>query len=397
MQLKVPYLIEKRNASGGGRFYWQPSKAMRALGFAPVRLGAAEADAIAEARLWNERVHEARSGVAQNGQGVPGGPGRKTIKAGSLSALIRDYRRSRFYLDLRPKTRAGYDHNMKILEQWAGPTPVAWITRKQAEAFYNELRAATPSKAVAVMTMLYILFLRASTIYDPGQPGHMPAAANPAARMELKRPVARKLIWPRAAVDHFIAAADAIGRPSLGDAVELDYWLGQRPADVLAFPRSKYRDGVLDVLQQKTGARVLLPLDMVARVRTRLEAAAGRTRNLKIQATTLIVCELTGKPWVQSTFQHEFARVRAAAAATMPWVTQPHLEAPVAFTALQFRFLRHTAVTALKAAGCDNETVADVTGHSKRSIDDIIEYYRVPTAAGARTAFAKRLEKEQES
>jgi hypothetical protein len=43
-----------------------------------------------------------------------------------------------------------------------------------------------------------------------------------------------------------------MGRHSIGTAVMLDEWLGQRQGDILKLPRSIYRAGVLSIRQSKT-------------------------------------------------------------------------------------------------------------------------------------------------
>jgi len=48
----------------------------------------------------------------------------------------------------------------------------------------------------------------------------------------------------------------------------------------------------------------------------------------------------------------------------------------VALAELQFRHLRHTAVTRLAEAGVSDSRIASVTGHSPRSIVSIIDRYR---------------------
>jgi len=62
----------------------------------------------------------------------------------------------------------------------------------------------------------------------------------------------------------------------------------------------------------------------------------------------------------------------------------------VALAELQFRHLRHTAVTRLAEAGVSDSRIASVTGHSPRSIVSIIDRYRVRTRIQSRQALRQR-------
>jgi len=77
------------------------------------------------------------------------------------------------------------------------------------------------------------------------------------------------------------------------------------------------------------------------------------------------------------------ARIRDAAAADH-----------AGLAGLCFMHLRHTAVTRLAELGCSTRLIANVTGHAEEHCAKIIARYLVTTEAGARTAFAIRLEAE---
>src|SRR3546814_8440307 len=62
----------------------------------------------------------------------------------------------------------------------------------------------------------------------------------------------------------------------------LNDWLGQLEGDLLALPRSVYRNGVIRVRQSKTAAVVELPIGMVPRLVARLDAALERQAKAKV-------------------------------------------------------------------------------------------------------------------
>jgi integrase len=64
---------------------------------------------------------------------------------------------------------------------------------------------------------------------------------------------------------------------------------------------------------------------------------------------------------------------------------------------LTFMHLRHTAITRLGEAGCPPHEIAAISGHSLKTVTDILERYLVRTAAIARVAFQRRLDAEAAS
>lgn len=227
---------------------------------------------------------------------------------------------------------------------------------------------------------------------------------NPAQRPALAGTDPSGLIWPREAIQIMVETADRLGRPSIGDAVLLNEWLGQREGDILRMPRTVLRNGSLVLRQSKTGAGVALPVSMVPHLEARLQASLARTAQLRTVPTTIIVNEDTGLPYKSDNFRHVFARVRAEAAKLFPTFEVDHLAPgrdmadPDAFTVrmtdLTFMQLRHTAVTRLAEAECDVQLIAAITGHAQETVLSIIERYMVRTAKMARLAFGKRMAAE---
>lgn len=425
----LPYCVSKPGRPGGpARWYWQPSKALRAAGFRPERLPGDGDAARRRALALNAGAAEWRAGG--------GGPARPA--SGTLAALIRAYRRAPEFLERAEETRRTYAKALDVLDAWLGDWPAGGITPKMVKRFYGKLWARTPTKANQVLRQLRIL-------YDFAKSEDM-AAHNPGKDVKLKGHRGAAVVWPRAAVAHFVACADALGRPSMGDAVMVNEWLGQRQADALALPRARRGRGVL-VIQRKTDARVILPLHMVPALAARIEAADRRDAARVLASTALIVSEETGERYHASDFRHWMRWIRLAGAgdaglAHMDALIAAARKAPggndmrrgsrlyrlemerralardqarlraaglelrdrfavdgdvdleaetVSLLALDFMHLRHTAVTRLAGAGCTLEEIAGVTGHTLKSVAAILDVYLVRTAALARAAFAKRI------
>lgn len=95
-------------------------------------------------------------------------------------------------------------------------------------------------------------------------------------------------------------------------------------------------------------------------------------------ATAIIINENTGRPYTEDTFSHDFREI----ADTCEGLT--HGTVP-----LLFMDLRRTAVVNLARAGCTVPEIAAITGHSKRTIHELLETYLPTDAAVAENAIAK--------
>lgn len=390
-KIQVRYFVEKPGRAGP-RFFWQPSRALAAQGWKPQRLSGDRDTAIREAEARNLELDAWR-------QGTPGAtaPKRKGAAAGTVDELIDAYRDSRFYAALRDNTRRMYEQNLVILSQWAGDKPARAITAKMAQDFYGPMFKATPAKANGLMRVARLLWSRGRLLEK--------VTANPFEKAGLIGIAKSGKIWPREAVAAFVETADRMGWHSIGTAVILDEWIGQREGDVLRLPRTIYRAGRLVLRQSKTGAGVELPIGMVDHLVRRLEDEQRRQAERDHTATTLLIREDTGRPWNEHSFRHAFGEIRAELAKTHPGFETDFVvagrspDAPDAFRLradeLWFMHLRHTAVVRLAEAGCELPLIAAITGHTLESVKKILERYLVRTGEMARQAFAKRIAHER--
>lgn len=383
-RVKIRHFVELPGAQGP-RYFWQPSSALRKAGWRPKRLADDRRAAIHEAEALNAELDAWRRGEAP-AIAAPKVPA--TIRQpGTLGAVIADYKTSRFY-PKNPKTRRAYLQNIAVIEEWAGQAPARAISKQRVEVLYAKLYAKTPSKANAVITMLRILLSHAMRLDDSILTN---AAANPG--LIGQRKTGR--IWPREAVDLFVEVADHLGHHSVGTAVMVNHWLGQREADILAMPRTAYRNGWFMVRQNKTDARVGIPhsAKVKARVEQELQRQALRlgaeADSDKVAHPTLLVCETTGAAWKEDHFRHVFAEIRAAMVEEWPAFFLED-DTQVDTAKLWFMHLRHTAVTELAIVGCAVPQIAGITGHTPKSVEQILSRYLVRTAALAASATTMR-------
>lgn len=388
-KVKVRYFIEKPGARGP-LYFWQPSKILREAGWRAERLPEDRAAAISRAEQLNAELDAWRKGTTippSSAEAMPEGKVRATQRGpqpGTVSDLIRRYRANDRFYPKNEKTRRSYEQNIKVIEAWAGDAPVGAIGPKRVQKLYDGMRTKTPAKANAVIGMLRILLNHAireemvtsNAAEDPGL---------------VSLPFSGKL-WPIDAVSLFVEVADRMGWHSMGTAVVVNHWIGQRQGDILAMTRAAYRGGVFYVTQHKTAARVAVPHSPW--VQRRVDVELQRQKERGIEGTpnaALLLCETTGKPWKEDHFRHVFAEIRAGAADV--WGTF-FLDdgSAVDMLDLQNMHLRHTAVTELAIAGCTTLQIAGITGHTPKSVEQILTRYLVRTSDLAAAATAKRLE-----
>lgn len=409
MDVKIPYLVAKPgrrqpNGTRQVRYFWQPSAAGRARGWPSMRLSDVEAEAIDQARKRNAEFAAARASGEGTTLDVRAGASgrRRNVRPGSVADMIGQYKASRFYRVLAPKTQQGYDQWLAVIDEWAGDAAARAITPRMVQQLYEPMQEKTPAKANAVIRVLRILMkfgLRNDMI-----------GSNPAAEPGLIGLERSGLLWPREAVALFVDAADKMGRHSVGTAVMLNEWIGQRQGDVLRLRRERIDFfGRMKVRQSKTGARVALPIGIVDALTDRLEveaarqAARDRELGRKVISTALIRSEETGEAYKGDNFRHLFAEIRAKAAEIWPRFPNDAIgvsagagaeDDEISMLDLQFMHLRHTAVTRLAEAGVDMLGIAAITGHSPKTVSTILDIYTIRTGAMAEEGFRKRAEFE---
>lgn len=389
--IKVRYLVGRKNKSGGKRWYWIPSDDMKAEGWTLKTLGTDEGAAITAARSWNER-YDAWKDRREAGEVEAPAEALPAFRplAGTVDALITGYKASDAY-PKNPKTRSGYKGNLKIIGAFFEGVRVDQVTPKRAKKLYTTLKARTPSLAVAVVRMGRMLWkwgmseeLAETNVWEPIKITTEKVVIDLDEVDELGFVPG---IWSPAAIAHFVATADRMDRWSVGTAVVVNEWLGQRQGDVLGMSKARYKDGNLRLSQSKTTAYVRLPVALVAAISARLEAELQRQKIRDINTKTILVDEDTGRRWDEHKFRKVFAEIRAEAART---ANASDLRAEL--EQLTFMRLRHTAVVRLAEAGGTEAEISAITGHTLQSILTILERYLVRTSPMAASAFQKRLD-----
>jgi integrase len=390
---ELPRYFTERPGKDGPRYFWQPSSSLAAHGWKLERLPAELGAAVTRAEQLNADLDLWRAGQAPapKSAAVAQAPG-PFVQPRSVADLIRRYKEDRRYTTKAKNTRDSYDRNLALIEAWAGDKPAAAIGPARVEKLYTSLYASAPSKANHLVAMVRILFGFAIKLEW--------IRSNPAEKPGLIGQAGGGKLWPDEAVWLFAEVADRYNfgtaeKPlhfsSIGTAVVIDDWLGQREADILSLKRTSYRGGRFWIRQAKTGAMVAVPEAPDVALRVEQERAQQKARGIE-SATHLLLDEETGQPWEVKKFQVKFAELRAAAAEIWPAFFDPETdELAVKMGELEFRHLRHTALTKLLGAGCSIAEGASITGHTLQSATRIADTYFVRTAGIAAGAAAKRL------
>ena len=362
---KIRYFTARQGRNGKQRFYWQPSTALQAAGWKVQRLSDNRQEAAQEAENLNKNLDNHRRSVAP-----------EQIKQDSVQALILLYKKSFRFTDKTKKTQSSYNYAFRIILAWAADLPVTAITPRKVQALYQSINAHHPAKAAAVIRTLRLLleFARREDII----------VTNPASRPGIKNTAKKGVIWSTEAVNAFVRQADAMGYHSIGTAVFLNQWLGQRKGDIISLSATAYKNGKLYKKQSKTGAEVILPIDQVPELKHRMDAQIRHNRQSVIPSTVLIA-GANGQPYSDRWFTQIFTNIRDAAADKHP---------ELKIDKLVFKDLRHTAVTRLAEAGCSTPMIASITGHSFRTCEEIVDRYNIRTIKMAEEAFKMRLTAE---
>jgi hypothetical protein len=210
----------KRLRKIAGRYFWRPTPVVKRLGFAAEALGGDLAKAVARAEKLNSDVDRALMGETTAPAGAP--------LPFSLAHLVQVYREDEAFTGLKPKTQAGYSRMLDEIVRRDGDLLVDQISRKDLKLVYRQLQKRGLHTAGAFMRIFRILL---GFAVDEEW-----IEENPARRLRIKGTRPRRQVWEDSDVAAVCAAADQLGCPSIGLAVQLAYHLGQREGDVLRLP-----------------------------------------------------------------------------------------------------------------------------------------------------------------
>lgn len=295
--------------------------------------------------------------------------------AGTFNGLIRDYTLSlAFQRNLAPSTQVEYRRMLRAAEAEFGDLPIAALDdarvrkdfldwREEIAHKSGEREADNRLSAISAMLSWAVDRGRLSTNHLRGF-------------RRLYHSDRAEIVWLPEYIDAFMKVAPV----AMQQALLLALHTGQREGDLLVLPWSAYDGNTIRLRQGKTrrgqelGSIIEIPCTQTLR-----QMLDGMER-----VSPIILNTKSGRPFKKRYFIKCWNRVMDAAGLTT--VRFPNMDKPVR---LHFHDLRGTTVTLLSEAGCTPQQIASITGHSLRTVSQILEHYLARTKGLAEEAIAK--------
>lgn len=281
---------------------------------------------------------------------------RDGIVPGSFAALILAYLDSADFKALAPKTQRDYRRYLDVIRGSWGKNPVRRITREQVLGLRDHFgdRPRTANYVVSVLRMLLAYAVDRPSVYG--------LTSNPAARPRRLKTGGGHRPWEEAEIAAYRAhwPLGSLERT----AFELALNTGQRGGDIAGMARAHIAGGQIMVAQEKTGARVDVPISAaLAEALAAWESAqAGRIAALEAEGRPVPLDMrrrvLTTPDRGQALKVDYWRHLMIDAMQAVPGLAQG-LEGSGVTT----HGLRYTAATRLRELGLDWETIGAITGH----------------------------------
>lgn len=316
--LKLKYVNEYRDTGGKMRRYFRRGKKQR--GMLPGEVG-------------SEEFMEAYRGYMAN---VPPKPQSKRHHPESLGKLIEDFKASRLFTDLKPNTREAYRSALDAVGEKHGHRSALTMTAEHAEIIIGRIGDSRPGMANLTRAVMRRVFKHA--VKAKKRPD------NPFLGIEAYK-VGEHHTWNEAEIKQYEDKWRLGTRERL--AFDLLLYTGQRVGDVADMKRADMTDGLIHVIQQKTGAELWVPVHpALAR-----SIAAFDTNGLTL------IGDLAGRPVKRAAVSHLIRQsVRKAG---LPSRCVPH-------------GLRKAAMRRLAEGGGTAKQIASISGH--KTLKEIERY-----------------------
>ena len=358
-----PRFFVAKPQKGGVLHYWQPSASLTRAGFKTVPLGKDRDRAIRQAQALNVKVDQWRGGLPVFAKNTHG----------TIPWIIEQFKESPRWAKLRPTSRREYGCNFRRILRWSAQRndpPMRTITRRDAEQLWASMHDRVPTTARQLIARCAMLWSYAIDLEEDV------VTRNPFQRLRLPHLPSRSQVWRPEQINAVVRTAIEMGRPSIALATIIAINTAQRPSDICALKWSQYDGRIITITQQKTGARVTIPV--TDQLRTALDEAWRVRTESKVVALDqdgLIVCqEWRGRIWRAQRFSHCFRQVCHAAG--IP-------------DTLQFRDLRRTATTHLAEAGCTPSQISAIGGWSVDTVAKMMATYAPVNLTMAEAAITK--------
>lgn len=368
--MKIPYVTWR-----DGRPRFSPSKTLRDQGFEGCDLRHKDGAWMTpgECLDWSHQLQK-KLASAKHKTDAKKAAAKAKAKAERLAMLARSNRRTltlgqlveryidRGMLDPAANTQRTYRFMAKALEEVAPEayaTDAGEVSKLAMRGVYRMLRQER-SNSVAMLAIRLI-----SAAYNWAIEEELLDCVNPAYRMKLVQPEPRLRAASVAEFLHLCDQAKADGAHHVYLMLMLGVFTAQRTGDRRALTAANVRDNRLELTQQKTGAFVSMPI-------------SKHLANLLPATGPLAALRGGAEAEREQAYYYDFRKLVADAAQTMPSVAD-----------IRDQDLRDTAVTWMGRAGCTEQEIMSVTGHSQSGRGRILKHYMQRHADMADQAIAK--------
>lgn len=253
----------------------------------------------------------------------------KVITSRTFVALIKSYRASPRYRNLKPRSGMDYDKHLDFFASIMGDRNPAKLQRKDV----IRLRDANADKAYFANYALRVLRVLMEHCVDLGWRESNPARGVP----ELKTKKREREPWPQELLDAYRKACPLGTRERL--VMELCVGTGQRIGDVLNMRWSNIEDGAVWLRQSKTSKELWVPI--LPELQTALDAASRHS----------VFILTNGRGEDRWTYRSASATVLA-------------VRTRIGALRYDIHSWRYNAACELLEAGCSDDLIASVTGQS---------------------------------
>lgn len=292
--VKIPYYVIKKGKYG----YWQPTKAMRDLGFRPVRCGLDGPQAWAVAAQWNERWQRFRQGRAQDAP--PAWP------QGSIGEAFDRYRKTDEWLVAKkPRTREEWERAWARISPVFGDLPPTSmeITLETLSLFRSTIReTVSPREAWRVIKVWRALWNVCIAM------GYCQGKEDPSLGISNSAPPPRSMAWNEGEVVRLAKEAWRSSYHGLAVAIAFAWDTQFSPVDLRGLTVSGIKG---------EGAGRYLPVERAKSGRAAIGTLGKRSLALLDTYLTKHPCEVgailrnrSGAPYSRFTMPDDFAVIR---------------------------------------------------------------------------------------
>lgn len=363
----VKYLDYRHKADGSVYYFYNPDRKAQLAGVVKAKgFGSDLHSAKLYAKKQNLVLDEWRK------LGRPAAFYSSTWPKGSIGEMAQAYMASRlFQKRIRPATQEGYRSSIhRFLEftykgEQLGRVDVKHLRHRHLEDIYEQFLDQYDDNARAtkggVTTTNYMMRVM-KRVYEYGRTREY-VSGNPFQKLGLEQEHRRTQRWSYEQVQAFSQAAEDIGRPSMGLAIQIGYEVGQRLSDILSLTWDQWDGEAFSGSQSKTANEWWVPVSDELREKLKIR---------EHDSGLVIVNENTGRAYTNNNFNHVFRKVKQRAG--LP-------------DDLLMMDLRRTMATELGEGGATEDEIMSQTGHKSRQV---VRHYVNPGRAMAANASKKR-------